>query len=192
VLYLLHGKSYQDDQWIRLGLPDIMNRKITSGEMPPFIVVMPYDPGWEDPAAGKYDKAISETLVKWIDSQYSVKTDRFYRAIGGVSRGSGWAFHAAMKYPSLYSIIGIHSPAFFRTDRRNMEEILSTLPRKFPFRFQVDVGLQDPEFNYSQIFEEYLTLYSVEHSWSMLEGTHSEAYWRQNLEMYLDQYSRDW
>ena len=29
VLYLLHGKSYQDDQWIRLGLADIMNKKIS-------------------------------------------------------------------------------------------------------------------------------------------------------------------
>ena len=29
VLYLLHGKSYQDDQWVRLGLADIMNKQIS-------------------------------------------------------------------------------------------------------------------------------------------------------------------
>jgi enterochelin esterase-like enzyme len=193
VLYLLHGKSYQDDQWIRLGLADIMNKQISNGDLPPFIVVMPYDPGWEDPGAGKYDRAIGESLVRWIDSQYSVKEEREFRAIGGVSRGSGWAFHTALRYPELFSIVGIHSPAFFRADRRNMETILPDFSSsKYPVRVILDVGTRDPEFNYSGIFEGLLTKNSIEHTWQMLDGNHSEAYWRENLAMYLHEYSQDW
>ena len=193
VLFLLHGKSYQDDQWIRLGLPDIMNKQISNGDLPPFIVVMPYDPGWEDPGTGRYDRAISESLVRWIDSQYSVKEGREFRAIGGISRGSGWAFHIAFRYPELFSIVGIHSPAIFRADKRNMETILPTLSdSSLPVRVLLDVGTRDPEFNYAGLFEELLTKNSIEHTWQMLDGNHSEAYWRENLAMYLEEYSRDW
>jgi enterochelin esterase-like enzyme len=193
VLYLLHGKSYQDDQWVRLGLADIMNKQISSSKLPPFIVVMPYDPGWEDPSTGKYDRAIGESLIRWIDSQYSVKEEREFRAIGGVSRGSGWAFHIALKYPELFSILGIHSPAFFRADRRNMTTLLTDFSSsKLPIRVILDVGTRDPEFNYAGIFEELLTKNEIEHTWQMLDGNHSEAYWRENLLMYLQEYSKDW
>ncbi len=193
VLYLLHGKSYQDDQWVRLGLADVMNKQISNSKLPPFIVVMPYDPGWEDPDTGNYDLAIGESLIRWIDSEYSVKEDRNFRAIGGVSRGSAWAFHTALLYPQLFSIVGIHSPAFFRADRRNMETILPDFSKnKFPIRVILDVGTRDPEFNYAGIFEELLTRNDIEHTWQMLDGNHSEAYWRENLLMYLQEYSKDW
>ncbi len=192
VLYLLHGKSYQDDQWIRLGLPEIMDRRISAGDFPPFIVVMPYDPGWKDPNEGKYDKAIGESLVRWINSEYSAKKDREFRAIGGVSRGSAWAFKIGTKNPQLFSIIGIHSPSFFRADKKVMEEILEGSFDLQKTRIILDIGLQDSELNYTRRFEEFLTKYDIEHSWLVQDGSHSEAYWRQNLEYYLEEYSRDW
>ena len=191
-LYLLHGKSSQDDQWIRLGLPEIMDNMINSGELPPFIVVMPYDPGWEDPNTGKYDKAIGEELVPWINERFSVRNDRAYRAIGGLSRGSGWAFHTVLRYPNLFSIIGIHSPAFFRADRRQMETLLAELAGKKYTRFILDVGNLDPELNYATRFEGFLTQFGIDHSWTPMEGAHTEAYWRQNLALYLAQYAQDW
>jgi enterochelin esterase-like enzyme len=175
-----------------MGLPEIMDKQIDSGNFPAFIVVMPYDPGWDDPNVGKYDKAISESLVKWINSEYSVKKERAYRAIGGVSRGSAWAFHIAYKYPELFSIVGIHSPAFFRADRRSMEAILEKLSDRSKIHILLDVGLQDPELNYSRRFEEFLTKYEIEHTWLVQDGSHSEAYWRQNLEYYLEEYSKNW
>jgi enterochelin esterase-like enzyme len=170
-----------------------MDLKVSAGEFPSFIVVMPYDPGWEDPNTGKYDRAISEELVPWIDSQYSVKNDRAFRAIGGLSRGSAWAFHAGIRYSKIFSIVGIHSPAFFRDDKRKMESILDALSSSsYPVRFILDVGTKDPELNYAKIFEGFLTKDSIEHSWDNPSGTHSEAYWRENLESYLEKYSRDW
>lgn len=191
-LFLLHGKSYQDDQWIRLGLPEIMDRMILSGELPPFLVVMPYDPGWEDPNAGKYDKAIGEALVPWINERFSVRNDRAYRAIGGLSRGSGWAWHTALRYSNLFSIIGIHSPAFFRADKRQTETLLAELAEKKYTRVILDVGNLDPELNFATRFEGFLTQFDIDHSWAVMEGAHTEAYWRQNLALYLEQYAKDW
>lgn len=192
VLYLLHGKSYNDEQWIRLGLPEIMDTGIAEGTLPPFLVVMPYDPGWEDPSVGKYDLAIGDGLVPWIEKNYSVYADREYRAIGGVSRGAGWAFSTVMRYTSLFAITGLHSPSFFRTDKRFMESQLIDLSGRRDVRFILDIGNQDPEVNYTTRFEGYLTQYGFEHSWTVQEGTHTEAYWRQNLPAYLELYSQDW
>ena len=170
-----------------------MDEGVSSGNIPPFIVVMPYDPGWDDPNVGKYDRAISEELVPWIESQYSVKKDRSFHAIGGLSRGSAWAFHAAVRYPKVFSIIGIHSPAFFRSDRTKMEKIVSNLSTSsYPIRIILDAGTMDPELNYANRFEGYLTKYHIVHSWDNPSGTHSDAYWRENLKSYLLEYSKDW
>jgi hypothetical protein len=43
VLYLLHGQTYTDDQWIRLGAVQALDQLILSGESKPFIVVFPDD-----------------------------------------------------------------------------------------------------------------------------------------------------
>jgi enterochelin esterase-like enzyme len=41
VLYLLHGQTFTDDQWIRLGAAQISDTLILSGESIPFIIVFP-------------------------------------------------------------------------------------------------------------------------------------------------------
>lgn len=42
-LFMLHGQTYNEDQWIRLGVPTTMDKLIMAGEIPPFIIVFPYD-----------------------------------------------------------------------------------------------------------------------------------------------------
>src|SRR5574338_621845 len=41
VLYLLHGQTYTDDQWVRLGAVSAADQLILAGESPPFIIVFP-------------------------------------------------------------------------------------------------------------------------------------------------------
>jgi len=43
VIYLIHGQTYSDTQWDRLGVPETADRLIRTGQVPPFIVVMPRD-----------------------------------------------------------------------------------------------------------------------------------------------------
>jgi enterochelin esterase-like enzyme len=191
-LYLLHGKSYQDDQWIRLGLPEIMDAGIASGELPPFIVIMPYDKGWDDPDEGRLDYAIARSLVPWIDKSYNTQKDSGFRAVGGLSRGAAWAFHLDVQFPGTFGVVGLHSPAFFRGDKREMETMLDTLASKNNTRIILDIGDQDPELNYTTRFERSLTEKGIAHSWEVSGGTHTEAYWREHLAGYLQAYSQDW
>ncbi|MDQ3005469.1 MAG: alpha/beta hydrolase-fold protein, partial [Chloroflexota bacterium] len=46
VLYLMHGQTYTYDQWIRLGVVDVVNHLIRAGESVPFIIVFPDDRYW--------------------------------------------------------------------------------------------------------------------------------------------------
>lgn len=49
VLYLIHGQSYTDDQWDRLGADEVAEQLILTGEIGPFLIVMPRDRLWEQP-----------------------------------------------------------------------------------------------------------------------------------------------
>ena len=42
VIYLMHGSNDDDNQWLRLGLAELLDERILSGEMPPAVVVMPF------------------------------------------------------------------------------------------------------------------------------------------------------
>jgi enterochelin esterase-like enzyme len=191
-VYLLHGKSYQDDQWTRLGLPEIMDAGIAAGTLPPFIVIMPYDKGWEDPDEGRLDYAIVRSLVPWIDKNYKTYKDSGYRAVGGLSRGAAWAFHLGVDFPGVFGVVGLHSPAFFRGDKREMETMLEELASMDNTRIILDIGDEDPELNYTTRFESLLTELGIPHSWAVSPGTHTEAYWRDHLAGYLQAYSQDW
>src|SRR5665648_3481 len=55
VLYLFHGLFYGDDQWTRLGGVEVVNRLIITGEIDPFIIVMPYDSNGREPGSTSFD-----------------------------------------------------------------------------------------------------------------------------------------
>lgn len=90
VLYLLHGQTYTDDQWIRLGAVKVMDELIVSGESAPFIIVFPDDRYWNLQAGPGFGNRLVNAVIPYIDSTYRTLPDRDHRAIGGMSRGAGW------------------------------------------------------------------------------------------------------
>ena len=83
VLYLIHGQSFTNDQWIRLGVPAAADAYFLSGQLNPFIVVMPRDEyylvAWFQSSFG--DNLVNG-LVPWVDNHYHTCTRRSCRAIG--------------------------------------------------------------------------------------------------------------
>jgi enterochelin esterase-like enzyme len=117
VLVLLHGQSFKDDQWDRLGADEALDSLITAGDVPPFILVMPKESNyminqWDS----KYVPALAEELVPWVDTHYQTCAERNCRAIGGLSRGAGWAVRIGLIYWQTFGTIGLHSFAPFRGD----------------------------------------------------------------------------
>jgi enterochelin esterase-like enzyme len=194
VLYLIHGQSYNDDQWERLGADKTADALITTGEVSPFIIVMPRDRYGGQPTEDNFARVIVEELIPYLDHTYRTLPDRAHRAVGGLSRGAGWAVHLAITHWELFSALGAHSPAIFYTDAQKMRLWLDAIPSDMYPRIFIDVGDRDRlEIMDSAVwFEELLNQRNIPHEWYLFSGFHEEAYWHAHIEIYLRWYTKDW
>ena len=99
VLYLLHGQTYNDDQWVRLGVPTIADQLIHSGESVPFVIVFPDDHYWYVPAGERFGDRLINSLIPYVDTNYRTLADRGHRSLGGLSRGGGWTIELGFTHP---------------------------------------------------------------------------------------------
>ena len=120
VLYLLHGQGYTEDQWIRIGAVRSADQMIVSGDVPPFLMVFPFDYSYKQPAEYNFEDVFIKQLVPTIDGVYRTRPSAGQRAIGGLSRGGAWALHIGARHPDLFGAIGGHSPAIFFTDEKSL------------------------------------------------------------------------
>ncbi len=194
VLYLIHGQGFQDDQWQRIGAGQAADRLIAAGEIAPLMIVMPYERYPGQPSQSKFDQAMLDVLLPYIDSTYRTLPDRPHRAIGGLSRGAGWAVHLGLGWPDRFSAIGAHSPAVFVSDYPQLDQRLQSLAPADTPRVYVDVGERDrPEIIQSaRELSDLLNRFDVVYEWHLFFGYHNEAYWSAHVEQYLRWYAQDW
>ncbi|MDP2777015.1 MAG: alpha/beta hydrolase-fold protein, partial [Anaerolineales bacterium] len=116
VLYLLHGQTYTQDQWLKLGAPNIADQLIHSGETVSFMIVFPDDRSWNLQAGAGFGDRFIKDLIPYVDKNYRTIADRDHRSLGGLSRGGGWVVKLGFEYPELFGSLGLHSPAIFKED----------------------------------------------------------------------------
>jgi enterochelin esterase-like enzyme len=194
VLYLIHGQTYSDTQWDRLGVPETADRLIRTGQTAPFLVVMPRDRVWLEPTEDKFGLAVEQALIPFIDENYRTIADREHRAIGGLSRGGAWAAHLALSHWELFGALGVHSGFVFYSDVQPIYQWLNAIPEEMTPRIYMDIGNSDrPEITEgAKWLENLLTRFGIPHEWHMFVGEHEEAYWQAHVEDYLRWYSMDW
>ena len=143
VLYLLHGQAMDDNYWQTLGATRIADEAILAGERP-FLMVMPFEERNFDPAGESgFDEALIQELIPWVDEQYPTCTLRECRAIGGISRGGGWAVHVALRNFELFGAVGAHSMGLMGGDLWQVAQLLETHKKEeFP-RIYIDRGEDD-------------------------------------------------
>jgi enterochelin esterase-like enzyme len=194
VLYLIHGQSYNDDQWDRLGTDEAADRLMAAGEIAPFIIVMPRDREWSQSNQDPFGRGVIELLLPHIDATYRTLPERQFRAVGGLSRGASWAIHFGLKYWELFGAVGAHSPPVFWSDVAFIKLWLNEIPAEQMPRFYMDIGEDDrQEIMESAVwFEKLLAERNIPHEWYMFAGYHEEAYWQAHVEQYLRWYSQPW
>lgn len=194
VLYLVHGQTYTDTQWDRLGVPETADKLIRAGEVAPFIVVMPRDRVWLEPTEDNFGKAVEQSLVPWVDEHYRTIPDREHRAIGGLSRGAAWAVHIGLSRWDLFSAVGVHSGFVFYSDYQPIYTWVYNTPAGMFPRVYLDVGDRDrPEISDGAAWlEDFLTRFDIPHEWHLFSGEHDEAYWSAHVEDYLRWYTAEW
>jgi enterochelin esterase-like enzyme len=194
VLYLIHGQTYSDTQWDRLGAPESADQLIAAGESAPFIIVMPRDRVWLEPTEDNFGLAVEQSLIPWVDEHYRTIPDRAHRAIGGLSRGAAWAIHLGFSHWELFSAVGVHSGFVFHSDVQTLYLWLYNIPAGMAPRIYMDIADEDrPEITKSATWlEELLTQFDIPHEWHMFVGEHEETYWQAHVKDYLRWYTMDW
>ncbi len=194
VLYLLHGQSYNDDQWDRLGVDETADQLISAGIISPFIIIMPGDRDqYTPPPQNLFGETLVYELIPHIDQTYRTIDQRAYRAIGGISRGGNWAIHLGLSHWEIFGAIAGHSTPTFATDGPpRIREYLQAIPDDKLPRIYLDAGADDSWISYTYQLEAILTEGNIPHEWYLFQGTHDEEYWANHIEDYLRWYTLDW
>jgi enterochelin esterase-like enzyme len=192
VLYLLHGQTYNDDQWIRLGAVSILDELITSGESEPFIVVFPDDRYWNLPAGPGFGDRLVNALIPYVDATYRTIPDREHRAIGGMSRGAGWSLRLGLTHSDLFGIIGLHSLAVLQKDASRVGEWINNIPPSSRPQIFMDIGDHDTELLMAEEIESLFNDYDMSHEWHLYSGDHTENYWSAHTKEYIRWYAEQW
>jgi len=192
VLYLLHGQTYTDDQWVRLGAVEVMDRLILKDEVAPFIIVFPDDRYWNVLAGPGFGERLVDHLIPYIDQNYRTLSDREHRAIGGMSRGAGWSLRLGLQRWDLFGTLGLHSLAAFSDDRPFLSSWLKAIPSEDLPNIFIDTGQYDQELGFNSQFENTLTQLGIPHEWHLYPGAHDEVYWGAHVEEYLRWYAEVW
>jgi len=194
VLYLLHGQTYTEEQWDRLGVDETADALIAAGQIPPLLIVMPREQ--DDltlPPENRYGEAILLDLIPYIDRNYRTREGHAYRAIGGVSRGGNWAVYLGLSHWETFGALGGHStPSFATLGPPRIREYLLAIPENKIPRIYLDAGEDDGKLLFTLELEAVLTEENILHEWHLFLGAHDEEYWSAHIEDYLRWYAQGW
>ncbi|MEK6223076.1 MAG: alpha/beta hydrolase-fold protein [Chloroflexota bacterium] len=194
VLYLIHGQTFRQDQWDRLGVDETADSMIGLGESVPFIIVLPRDRIWATPNTDKFGEGVINDLVPYIDRAYRTIPNRQFRSIGGLSRGASWAVHLGLQYWEVFGAIGAHSLPVFWSDVRNVRPWLKAIPPESMPRIYIDIATKDTQDSResTEWFISVLIEENIQHEWYRFVGTHTEDYWQDHIRQYLQFYTKEW
>ena len=118
VLYLLHGYTDNETNWIHMGqMKTIADRAIANEEAVPMIIVMPdaWDTWYVNQYDGKvpYEYMFFEELIPYMEKTYRVRSNQESRAIAGLSMGGYGSFLYSLHHPDMFCACAPLSAAVF-------------------------------------------------------------------------------
>ena len=192
VLTLLHGQGQDDQYWVDLGIVDFADQAIDDGRRP-FIIVLPYEEKNYDPVTdSQFGTALTDELIPWVEQHYAVSPLRQDRAIGGISRGGGWAIHLALLDLDAFGSLGAHSPGVFGFDWVKAGRLRDSLGADAFPRIAIDRGDGDYLFEATDKFADALEKDGIDFEYLIQPGVHNDSYWRSHTADYLEWYMQGW
>lgn len=195
VLYLLHGIGGDEREWLNNGSPqNILDNLYADQKLEPMIVVLPNGRAMKnDDATGDiyaadkvkafetFEFDLINNLIPFIDSTYSVSTDRTHRALAGLSMGGGQSLNFGLKHLKKFAWVGAFSAA------PNTKSPSALLPKPTSVadslhQLWISCGTNDGLIYISRQTHDYLTQKNVPHIYSLVDGAgHDWKVWKHGL-----------
>ena len=122
VIYMLHGYTDSDEQWMGfkkhwINLAEVIDRAMVKGDLREMIVVMPnaytrYQGSMYSNSAttGNWEDYVARELVAYIDGHYRTVAEAEGRGLAGHSMGGYGAARIGMRHPDVFSSVYLLSP----------------------------------------------------------------------------------
>lgn len=183
VLYLHHGLGNTSTEWLRAGAPIIADNLLADGKMQPMIIVFPQgsagstaadeSQGIRDTAGygAPYENDLLKDIIPFVESRYSVHTDRALRAIAGMSMGGGQTLNIGLAHLDVFgSVVAVAAAP-------NTKPAATLIPDPAELKqlklFWLGVGNRDPLMRISRSVHTFLVEKGVPHIWRLDGGGHN-------------------
>jgi enterochelin esterase-like enzyme len=191
VLYLMHGIGGNETHWSTLCAANkVLDNLIADKKAAPMIIVMPNGRATAEPPSSNimadfnfyanFEKDLLQDLMPYIESHYSVKTDRANRAITGLSMGGGQGLNFGLNNIDKFAWVGgfssapnLQSPDILVPKIQQAKDKLSVL--------WIGCGDKDNLITGSWNLHQGLVKAKIDHVWYVDTGAHEVPVWNNNL-----------
>ena len=188
VLYLQHGYGENETGWIYQGhVGRIADRLLLEGKMREMIIVMGNGMAVSDESRQEFElfpRILLEDLLPFIEDRYPVRTDKWSRAMAGLSMGSFQTSLVTLLNPDLFGYAGLFS-GFLRSPKPGAapEKHLAILDdaKRFAESFRVfyrAMGTEDLFFDHFEADDALLQSKPVRMIRRTFPGGHDWSVWR--------------
>lgn len=186
VLYLLHGIGGNEDEWYSNGSPNVIfDNLIAAGKIQPFICVLPngnatgsgISDGWTN-----FTSDLINSLIPYVESNYSVSTDRLHRAVAGLSMGGGQSFNIGLLNLNRFPYVGAFSAAPNTLSNSQLFPDNGTSAKQLMKFLFISYGTNDSLINFGTGVHNFCDSNNIPNTYFLIQGAgHDWNVWKQSL-----------
>jgi enterochelin esterase-like enzyme len=194
VMYLMHGIGGNETHWTSLCAANkALDNLIADGKAVPMIIVMPNGRATAEPPSSNFmadfnyyadfEPDLLQDLMPYIESHYSVATDRDHRAITGLSMGGGQGLNFGINNIDKFAWVGGFSSA------PNLQPANVLIPKIQQAKDKLSLlwigcGDKDNLITGSWNLHQDLEKAKIDHVWYVDTGVHEVPVWNNNLYLF--------
>jgi len=190
VLYLLHGSTDSDRDWLALGQAgQLLEQAVRAGSAGPMLLVMPdghphasLDVSTRPQNLALLQRELVEVIAPLVERDYHPATGLAHRAILGASMGGAQALHLAARAPGLFgTVVGLSTPPDI-PEGETLKVTWQKRPAAAPsVRVLLLCGADDPFLDEARQAVTVLKAAGAAVEWVETPGGHDWSTWRDHL-----------
>jgi enterochelin esterase-like enzyme/acetyl esterase/lipase len=207
VIYLLHGLNSGAGQWpYWVHADQVIDNLLADGKIEPVIMVFPNcntnitvanpKPDEQEERKGgfkgyakPFENDLLQDIIPYIESNYSVYTNREHRALAGLSMGGGQSLNIGLANINTFAYVGGMSSAPNTNEFGGLSDS-KLLPDLVAAKEQLKVlwlgcGNKDGLIRVSQKVHQHLKEQGVPHVWHVDGNAHDDTEWANNLYLFV-------